>query len=105
MATRPSVRVHTWRGEAAVTLATGDLSATFLRLPGTPRRDWVLRLPACRRYVLRPSLLPTGRGFVCFEPMTSPVNALIDGTVPLTRSPYRAAFTVSVRSASPAAGR
>jgi galactose mutarotase-like enzyme len=32
----------------------------FFTLPGTPREEWVLRLPACRRHVLNHRMLPTG---------------------------------------------
>lgn len=32
----------------------------FFTLPGRPRADWTLRIPACRRAVLNDRLLPTG---------------------------------------------
>ncbi|MDQ1521554.1 MAG: aldose 1-epimerase [Actinomycetota bacterium] len=41
---------------------------------------------------------PPRAGFVCIEPMTAPVNALVDGTAPMVQPGglYRAAWQVSV---------
>jgi galactose mutarotase-like enzyme len=50
-----SVRVHRWRGVAAVTLTSGELQATFV-----PRA-----------------------GFACLEPMTASTNALVAGDYPV----------------------
>jgi aldose 1-epimerase len=42
---------------------------------------------------------PAGQGFICFEPMTAPTNALTDGrglTLVAPGEEYRAAFSISV---------
>ena len=42
---------------------------------------------------------PPGAGFICFEPMAAPTNALADGSAPLTAD-YRATWSLRVTAAS-----
>jgi len=133
----------------------------YLTLPGSDRRDWMLRLPVAERAVLDDRYLPTGAGepvapgaldgplgdrafddsferllddrpafsvadprrrveisfdcgypvaqvfappgsdFICFEPMTAPVNALVSGRGLRLAQPgteFTAAFAITVQA-------
>jgi aldose 1-epimerase len=62
-------------------------------------RDQVMTVTFDAGYTVAQVFAPHGQDFICFEPMTAPTNALIDGRGLVVVAPgaeFRAAFTVAV---------
>jgi aldose 1-epimerase len=100
--------IPTGAGEttAAQSLALGESGwdDAYGQLPSTPRfsvsaHDRTIELAFLRGYDFAQVFAQPGQSFVCFEPMTAPINALVSGECLRLVEPgaeFRAAFQVSI---------